>query len=59
MKQRTVLYADDGMILTDGTSYGRVIFLADDKTEADFSEITESEYQKVMEEKNKEEEIIE
>ncbi|MBQ3134698.1 MAG: hypothetical protein IJB75_02665 [Oscillospiraceae bacterium] len=29
MKMRTVLYADEGTVLTDGTHYGTVIWLAE------------------------------
>ena len=41
MKTRTVLYADPGMVLTDGEIYGKQIFLADDRSADEFHEITE------------------
>ena len=44
MKARTVLYADDGMILTDGTHYGKVIYLAEGVESSAYHEITEAEY---------------
>ena len=51
MKIRTVLYADEGMILTNGEAYGKTVFLADGVSENDFYEITEDEYEKIVEEK--------
>ena len=41
MKSRTVLYADPGMVLTDGETYGKQIFLAEDRSADEFYEITE------------------
>ena len=49
MKKRTVIYADDGKVLTNGEIYGKQIFLADGVSESDFHEISETEYQKVLE----------
>lgn len=48
MKTRKVIYADEGKVLTDGTSYGRVIFLADGADESAFHEITDEEYQAIL-----------
>lgn len=47
---RTVLSADQGMILTDGEHYGKVFVLAENRSADEFSEITESEYERVLEE---------
>lgn len=44
MKTRTVLYADEGKVLTDGTHYGKVIFLADGADPSAYHEITEAVY---------------
>ena len=49
MKTRVILYADDGKILTDGETYGRQIFLAEGRTSDSFYEITEEEYNQIME----------
>lgn len=48
MTQRTVLYADEGKILTNGTAYGKVIFLAVDEDESAYYEISEAEYEAAM-----------
>ena len=57
MKTETItrikLTASEGMILTDGTNYGKVIFLADGQSPAAFHEITEAEYQKHLDEQEK------
>lgn len=45
---RTVLTADDGMILTDGKSYGRKIYLAEGADATAYREITEEEYERIM-----------
>ena len=52
MKTETItrikLTASEGMILTDGANYGKVIFLADGKSPFDYREITESEYEAIV-----------
>jgi hypothetical protein len=48
MKARTVIYADEGKILTNGEVYGKQIFLAEGVSEDSFYEITEEEYEKKM-----------
>ena len=54
MKQETItrikLTASDGMMLTNGSEYGRIIFLADTAKAEDYYEITEEEYNRIMEE---------
>lgn len=45
------LTAAEGMILTDGTTYGRVIFLAEGRSEENFFEITIEEYERILAEK--------
>lgn len=45
---RIKLTASEGMILTDGVTYGKIIYLADGKSPDDYREITESEYEEIM-----------
>lgn len=61
MKKETItrikLTASEGMILTDGTTYGRVIFLAEGQTGDSYIEITNEEYEHILEEKHKEQQL--
>lgn len=50
MKQRVILYADEGKVLTNGEIYGRQIFLAEDTKVEDFYEISNEEYEKIEKE---------
>lgn len=50
MKTRTVLYAEEGMVLTNGQIYGKQIFAAEDLDISGFYEITEEAYAKLLEE---------
>lgn len=47
--ERIIITARDGFILTDGEIYGVQIYLAVNKSPSDFYEITEEEYNKLME----------
>ena len=55
MKTRTILYADEGKILTNGKIYGKQIFLASGDSGFSFYEIDEEVYKQKLEEENKEE----
>lgn len=52
----TKIKANKGKIYTDGTDYGIIMFLGANKNKDDFYEITIEEYEKILEEKRKEEE---
>ena len=54
MKIRTVIYADDGKILTNGITYGKQIFLAEGESEVNYYEITEAEHEKIVAEETSE-----
>lgn len=49
MKIRKTLYADEGKILTNGEIYVKQTHLAVGLSEDDFREITEEEYNHIME----------
>lgn len=50
MRERIILYADKGMILTDGEIYGKEILLAEGVTAENFREIPEAEYEEILRE---------
>lgn len=55
----TVLTADDGMMLTDGTSFGTTVRLGKEANEAKWYEITAEEAEKRMNEESTEDEVTE
>lgn len=57
MDDRKVIIAHDGMILTNGTTYGKRIFLADGESPYVYYEITVEEYRRIMEEQLPKEDI--
>lgn len=51
MKQRITLYADDGMVLTNGIHFGTIIHLAIGADAEKYHEITKEEYERIMAER--------
>jgi hypothetical protein len=49
MSERVILTADEGMVYTNGTNYGRVIYLAVGADPTAYYQITEVEYNAIME----------
>lgn len=56
MKQRLMIYADEGKVLTNGKVYGVRIYLSTTDKLEDFYEITMEEYEEILEEQRKAEE---
>ena len=54
MKQRVILYAEEGKILTNGEEYRKQIVLADDALTSQYYEISEAEYEEIERQKEKE-----
>ena len=48
MKVRTVLYADEGTVLTNGTDYGTVIWLAEGVSPDTYYAIAMEEYESLL-----------
>ena len=47
--ERKIIKASDGMVLTNGTIFGRTIYLAEGLSESDFHEIPKEEYNRILE----------
>ena len=56
MKERIILYAEEGRILTDGAIYVKQIFLAEGEDKSAYYEVPEAEAVCAMENTTKEEE---
>lgn len=50
--ERTVLKSREGYIFTNGTDYGKIIYLANGINADSYYEITEEEYNKILEQEN-------
>ena len=48
MKTRLIVYAEDGMVLTNGEIFGKEIYLAEGMSADDFYEITDAEYEEIL-----------
>lgn len=50
-----VIETSEGMILTDGKTYGRKIYLDESVDISDFKKITKEEYEKILKEQERKE----
>lgn len=57
MKTRKIIFAEKGMVLTNGTNYGEQILLEEGESEYLYYEIPEEQYREIL--KNKESELAE
>ena len=48
MKTRTTLYAEDGMMLTDGEHFGKIVHLEIGADASKWHEITKEEYERIL-----------
>lgn len=46
--ERQILIANKGMVLTDGETYGKKIYLAEGKSAENYREITDEQYWELM-----------
>lgn len=54
---RHLLIADKGMVLTDGENYNTTFDLGEGRNPEDYNEITEEEYEKILEEQKPDMEV--
>ena len=59
MRIRTVLYADEGTVLTNGTDYGTVIWLAEGVSPDTYHAIPLEEYNAILAEQEAEHQMME
>ena len=55
MKIRNIIYAEQGMVLTNGEIYGKEIYLAEGVSPDAFREITDAEYETICRQQMEEE----
>lgn len=53
MRKMTTLYADEGMILTDGEHYATTVSLAEGEGGEEYREITREEYERLQRQEGK------
>ena len=55
MAERIILRAEDGMVLTNGTDYGKIIYAAEGADPSTYTQITEDEYDLILAQQEAEE----
>ena len=53
MQTRTILYADEGKVLTDGKTYGTIIYVEVGGSTDQYYEITKEEHEAILAEQEK------
>jgi len=53
MRKKVTLYADEGMVITDGINYGTTISVAINGDDSKYYEITKEEHEAIMEDRRK------
>lgn len=48
MKTRLILYAEEGMVLTNGEAYGKEVYLGKNDVPENWHEITDAEYEEIL-----------
>ena len=48
MRERIMLFADEGKVITDGTNFGKTVILAEGMSADKYTEITDEEYKAEM-----------
>ena len=54
MRERIILFADEGKVITDGTNFGKTAILAEGVSSDTFYEVTDEQYQKIVAEQDTE-----
>lgn len=56
MAERVILRASEGMVLTDGTHFGKAVYLAEGKDPSAYHQITKAEYTAIKEREQEQDE---
>lgn len=52
MRTRTIIIAEEGKVITNGTDYGTTIVLAEGADASNYYEISKAEYEKILAEES-------
>lgn len=56
--KQVILTADSGKYLTNGDTFGKTVILPEKADQSEWREITEEEYQHIIDEQNKEDDYV-